>query len=175
MCTVLLPPSGNPTAVNKYISINKRYTANVQQKLSATKARCSAKCSVFKPERTPAVTLGYKKRDTALTHTAMSWRGSSVQRNYASTFSLYEYFGGRFPNSREVSVQSTAKEMIPATKLIDAHAQDLVEKSQVLLPILKAFAQSSRSQRATRNAWCTSIQLLCTRRTGWWLSPIAIF
>jgi len=40
--------------------------------------------------------------------------------------------------------------VIPATKQIDAHAQDLVEKNQVLLPILKAFAQGTRSQQATQ-------------------------
>jgi len=42
--------------------------------------------------------------------------------------------------------------MIPATKPMDAHASDLVEKNQVLLPILKAFPQGTCSQRATRNA-----------------------
>jgi len=40
--------------------------------------------------------------------------------------------------------------MIPLTKPIDAHAQNVVEKNQVLLTILKAFAQGTRSQHATR-------------------------
>jgi hypothetical protein len=150
------------------------FTSNVQQKLSSNKARRSdeftAKCFVFKPERTPAVTLGYKERHCR-NSTAMSWRGSWAQPNHVSAMSLYS--GGRYSNSREVSIQSTAKEMIPTTKPIDAHAQDLVEKNQVLLSILKAFAQGTCSQRATRNAWC--VQVLCTSRTGWWLPQIAVF
>ena len=42
--------------------------------------------------------------------------------------------------------------MIPARDPINAHAQDFVEKGELLLCILKTFAHCTRSLRATRNA-----------------------
>ena len=43
--------------------------------------------------------------------------------------------------------------MIPARNATDAHAQDVVVSDEFLPPILKAFAQCSRSLHATRNVW----------------------
>jgi hypothetical protein len=56
-------------------------------------------------------------------------------------------------NGNEIHcVQSTPKEMMPARNTIQAHAQDFVEKDELLLPILKAFAQYTRSLHTTVNA-----------------------
>jgi hypothetical protein len=42
--------------------------------------------------------------------------------------------------------------MIPATNMMDAHAQDFVANDVLLLSILKALAQFIRTLRAARNA-----------------------
>ena len=49
-------------------------------------------------------------------------------------------------------VLSTHQEMIPATKAIDAHAQDSVVKDELLLPILKAFSLHTPSLHTTLSA-----------------------
>jgi len=42
--------------------------------------------------------------------------------------------------------------MIPVRKAMDAHAQHFNVNDELLLSILKAFAQFTRSLRATQNA-----------------------
>jgi hypothetical protein len=42
-------------------------------------------------------------------------------------------------------VQSTAKEMIPVRNAKYAHASDVVDNDQLLLPILKEFSRCTRS------------------------------
>ena len=51
-------------------------------------------------------------------------------------------------------VLSTDQEMIHASNAIDVHAQHFVVNEKMLLPILKAFAQYTRSLHATRIAGC---------------------
>jgi hypothetical protein len=43
---------------------------------------------------------------------------------------------------------------MPAKNTINAHAQDFVAIEELLLPILKAFAQDTRLLHVTRNARC---------------------
>jgi len=49
-------------------------------------------------------------------------------------------------------VLSTQQEMIPATKAIDAQAQDYVVNDELLLPILKTFTQRKLSLHSTLRA-----------------------
>ena len=50
------------------------------------------------------------------------------------------------------NILSTDEKTIPAGIATDAHAQDFVVDDEVLLPILKAFAQCARLLHATRNS-----------------------
>jgi len=52
--------------------------------------------------------------------------------------------------------------MIPAKKMIDAHAQDLMASEELLLSILTGFAQYTHSLYANRNALC--FQFVCSSR-----------
>jgi hypothetical protein len=49
------------------------------------------------------------------------------------------------------NILSTDEQMIPAMNAIDAQAQDFVVDDEVLLSILKTFAQCARLLHATRN------------------------
>ena len=51
-------------------------------------------------------------------------------------------------------IQSTDQEMIPATNAEHAHEQELVSNDDLLLPILKAFAQCTRSTRLMFSVRC---------------------
>jgi len=59
-------------------------------------------------------------------------------------------------------IQSTNQYIIPAREVIDAHAQEFVANNELLLPILRAFAECTSSTHATPNAWY--FQPLSTRR-----------
>jgi hypothetical protein len=56
----------------------------------------------------------------------------------------------------------TDRGMIPAGNVIHAHARDFVVYDELLLPILSAFAQNTRSQHAPRNPRC--FQSPCSNR-----------
>ena len=60
-------------------------------------------------------------------------------------------------------VLSTDEEMIPARNVTTEHARDFVANEELLLPILKAFAQYTRSLLATGNEY--SWQSVCIRGT----------
>ena len=49
---------------------------------------------------------------------------------------------------------STDQEMIPARNAVDARVSNFVLNDELLLSLLKAFAQCTRWLHATRNAWC---------------------
>jgi hypothetical protein len=49
-------------------------------------------------------------------------------------------------------VLSTDQEMAPARNATDAHTQYFMVNDELLVPILKAFAQCTHSLHATRNA-----------------------
>jgi len=51
--------------------------------------------------------------------------------------------------------------MIPAVNLIDARARDFVSKDELLLPILKAFAECSRLLHTARSVWCFRYECVC--------------
>jgi hypothetical protein len=55
-------------------------------------------------------------------------------------------------NYSKLQVLFTDQEIISAKNAIDTHAQDLVVNDELLLPILKAIAQCTRSLYATRYA-----------------------
>jgi len=59
-------------------------------------------------------------------------------------------------------VLSTDREMISARSVIGAHAQDFLT-NELLPPILKSFAQCTRSLHTTRNVWC--FHSSCSSRT----------
>jgi hypothetical protein len=63
----------------------------------------------------------------------------------------------------DLRVLSTDIEMIPGMDAIDAHAQGYVANDELLIAILKTFAQCTGSLHATRNA--RSIQCVCGTRT----------
>jgi len=56
----------------------------------------------------------------------------------------------------------TDRGMIPARNAIYAHAQNFVVYDDLLLPILSAFAQNTRSLHAPRNPQC--FQSPCSNR-----------
>jgi len=51
-------------------------------------------------------------------------------------------------------VLSTDHEIIPVRNAIHEHAQNFVANQELLLPMLKAFGQCSRSLHVLRNALC---------------------
>ena len=60
----------------------------------------------------------------------------------------------------------------PAENAIDAHLQDFVGNEELLIPILKAFAQCTRSLHATPNALCfQSVSISRTACHSHWQQP----
>jgi hypothetical protein len=56
-----------------------------------------------------------------------------------------------------VELLSTDQNMIPASNAIEAHKQGFVANVELLLSIVEALAQRTRSLNATRNAWYFSL------------------
>jgi hypothetical protein len=113
---------------------------------------------------------GHREVTTTVASVARSWllahtsTDTSLLRLYKSCFhELAVWFFLQIwnpPNHEEfcflecdIMYSPQTSDIIPARKVTDAHALQFVTNNELLLPILKAFAECTSSTHATRNAW----------------------
>jgi hypothetical protein len=71
--------------------------------------------------------------------------------SYFSNFHINKNKGNIFPTTQNIS---TPKEMVRIGNATDEHVQGYMPSNELLLPILKIFAQFTRCLHATRIPWC---------------------
>jgi len=113
---------------------------------------------------------GHQEVTTTVASVARSWllahtsTDTSLLRLYKSCFhELAEWFFLQIwssPNPEEfcflecdTMYSPQTSDIIPAKNVTDAHAQEFVTNNELLLTILKAFAEYTSSTHATRNSW----------------------